>query len=136
MKKQLAFTNIGAGNYVDSDDVYALIRYKGEIARRLKMSTTKEKRFYNLTGGNGTRTLIVFSNGIVMSSCVTTGTLKARLNSSRIELIAGNRYLNDPNRDDGEINDKDEFLLEEEEEDGDEYDDDTDETEDGSAKSV
>lgn len=132
----MAFTNIGAGNYVDSDDVYALIRYKGEIARRVKLNSTKDKRFYNLTGGGGTRSLIVFSNGIVMSSCVTTRTLKERLNSNRLEFVSTNPHLNNPDREDGEINDNDEFFLEEEEDADDEYADDTDEGENTDVKSV
>lgn len=125
--------HIGLENYINSDHVFAVARNKGATMKRLRCLAEKEGRYYPLTGGYATKSLIFMDNGTVFGSCITAKTLASRINTARHAIAAGDRVQTSAMTDHGD-GDNDEYLLDDtyaaesedeewESEDEDEYED-------------
>jgi regulator of extracellular matrix RemA (YlzA/DUF370 family) len=73
--------HIGSENYINADEVFAVAKNKGATMKKVRLIATRDGKYYSLSGGDPTRSLIIMNNGVIFGSCVTAKTLSNRINS-------------------------------------------------------
>lgn len=108
------------GSYANLDQIYAIIPFKGQVSKRLRKLCKEQNIYYALNGGDITRSLLIFNNGMVMGSSATTKTLSRRC-SAKIGCVDLDRV---PGEDTPDDDDNDLYELEDEPETDNDYEED------------
>ncbi|MBO5303580.1 MAG: DUF370 domain-containing protein [Lachnospiraceae bacterium] len=70
--------NIGFGNLVHTDKIYAIVTPDSAPAKRLVQRAKQEERIVDATQGRKTRSIIVMEQNIIVLSALGTDTLAGR----------------------------------------------------------
>ena len=70
---------IGLENFINADDIVAIINPESSPAKKLRHKAEEERFLINATGGRKPRSLVVMKSNHVILSALQTATLKQRL---------------------------------------------------------
>lgn len=103
------FVYIGNGNYVQSDNIFAVLKNSGNPAKATRQLAETEGRLLHMNGGQPALSLLMTTHGAVIKCAVSAKTMARRMNQPVTNRVSSVETLL-PTEDD-EPADNDEFNL-------------------------
>lgn len=90
----MAFLSVGVNSFANSEEILAVIIYKGSAAQRMRSLAENTGRYIPVSGGRKTRSLIIFSNGFIMGSRWNPSVIANRANMTMRDIVGSPEIAN------------------------------------------